>query len=808
MILLLISEMFFMRIVSLVFVIASCLPVFSQTEYVTISGYIQNSETGEKLIGATVYDTHSEKGAVSNNYGFYSLSIPQNIKTEIVISFVGYNSFKVQLNVQKSQRKDFSIIPGNELAEVVITGGKEKPIEQRREMSVVKIPIKDIEMLPSLGGETDIIKALQLMPGVQSGNEASSNLHVRGGSPDQNLILLDDVPLYYVNHLGGFVSTFNTDAINDVKLIKGGFPAYYGSRLSSIVDVRMKDGNRNEFHGSGMLGVVASKISVEGPIKKDATSYIVSFRRLLLDLLMRPVTKIAFDGYSTGYHFYDFNAKINHKLSDKDHLHFSAYSGDDVLLLKFKDDRYNNKGRFKWGNNLLSFRWNHLYGQKLFSNLTLSYTRYRYLTDNEYKENFSGEENSFYRSFSSGIYDAAVKMDFEYFASPNYKLKFGLGSIYHTFAPSITAFQQEGAGIEAIDTIQGVNIRIRGLEHAAYVENEISIGSRFNSNIGLRFNSYHVNQKDYLSLEPRVMLGYLLTKNLSFKASYSEMQQNIHLLSSTGTGMPIDLWLPATDKARPERSQQWALGIAQSVKEGIFELSVEAYYKKIRNMIAYKPGAGYVGATAEWEDKIEVNGLGKASGLEFLLQKKEGRTTGWIGYTLAKTDRQFININNGNWYPYKYDRRHDISIVVVHRLKENIDMSATWVYGTGNAYTLSLGQYEMIDYIKGSYPRAPYGLESQYVRVELYSDKNAYRMRDFHKLDIGINFRKKKKWGERTWNLSVYNLYNRQNPYYYYFEKDVQYDNEGFPIESSEKLTLKQQSLFPIIPSASYSFKF
>ncbi|VAW16114.1 TonB-dependent receptor [hydrothermal vent metagenome] len=767
---------------------------------VTVSGYIFDAETGERLIGANIYDTTSKKGSVSNDYGFYSLSMPESQETILMISYLGYTTVKEKIFPTENQKSDFVLLSENFLLDgVVLTATKEIPIEKRNEIGVLTIPVEQIEMLPALGGEVDVLKALQLMPGVQSGNEGSSGLYVRGGSPDQNLVLLDDVPMYYVNHLGGFVSTFNIDAISNVKLIKGGFPAQYGGRLSSILNIRMKDGNMKKFEGSGMIGMVAAKLALQGPIKKDTTSYMISARRMLYDLLTRPISKIAFDGVSLGYTFYDFNAKINHKFSDTDRLYFSTYLGNDRSTIRKKgDDAFKNT--LAWGNNLAALRWNHVYGQKLFSNATLSYTRYRFETSTEGEFTNNGEKFESSRKFLSGIYDFGAKIDFEYFASSRYKFKFGGNSIYHTFKPGATTNRQSTNGQRTLDNTVGSTDTF-AWENAAYLENEIRIGDRINTNLGFRGAVYHVNGTDYVSLEPRVLASYLVSKNMSIKAAYSRMQQNVHLLTNTGVGMPTDLWVPATDEVAPQTSQQWSLGVAKSVKDGIYEFSAEAYYKNMKNLIEYKEGASFLGTTTNWEDLVESDGEGTSYGLELLLQKKEGRTTGWVGYTWSKTDRQFEDINGGKKFPYRYDRRHDASIVVAHQLNKKVDVSATWVYGTGAAFTLPIGKYDIIDESEDYF-----GSEG-FSEVYIYGERNASRMRAFHKLDVGVNFRKKKKWGERTLNISIYNLYNRQNPYFYFVDGEEKRDAEG-NFAGYENNFLSQQSLFPILPSISYSFRF
>ena len=777
----------------------------------TLSGYVLDAETGEKLLDASIYNETTKEVVLSNSYGYYSLLVPKNQTLTISVSYVGYQVQNKTINISKSQQLNFKLQYDNQLDEVVLIAKKEKPIEKRTEMSVISIPIQEFKKLPAIGGESDIIKTLQLMPGIQSGQEGSSQLNVRGGSPDQNLMLLDDVPLYYVSHLGGFVSTFNTDAINTVKLIKGGFPARYGSRLSSIVDIRMKEGNAKKFGGNLMVGMIASKISIEGPIKRDTTSYIISARRLLYDLISKAASSITSKGRRTqGYHFYDFNAKINHIFSDKNHIYLSTYLGNDNVYFKEKDkkDEDDNKDetveRMDWGNKLVAFRWNHLFSQRLFSNTTLSYTQYRFSFR---QENTTVEDNETayqYSKFYSGIYDLTAKTDFEFYASFNYKLKFGVSGIHHTFNPGVLSYKSETQE-QLNDTLFGNN-KLKAFEIATYVENDIKLGKSLSFNLGLRYNSYHVENKTYESFEPRILANMLLTKDLSVKASYASMQQNIHLLTNSGVGMPIDLWVPATKKVAPQTSKQWALGVAKTLNKK-YEVSIETYYKKMNNLISYKDGANYFNAAGDWQSKVETNGKGTAYGVEFLIQKKEGQTTGWLGYTWSKSLRQFDNINFGKTYPYRFDRRHDFSIVANHKLRDNIDISATWVFGTGNAVTLATSKYNIISTPTTGLTETEWWTPN-FSEVRYYGGKNSFRMRNFHKLDIGVRFHKELDYGTRTWNVSIYNAYNRQNPYYYFFEMDTDYDNEGYPIPDTNQLTLKQKSLFPFIPSVSYSYKF
>jgi hypothetical protein len=770
---------------------------FVSAQNVTISGFITDSTNGEKLIGAGIYDYHSKKGTASNNYGYYSVTLPASDSASIIVSYIGYRSYKCQIKLRNDKKFNFSLLPGLELPEVLIKGN-DIAADKRPEIGVTSIPVKQIRALPALGGESDIMRALQLMPGIKSGNEGTSGLYVRGGSPDQNLILLDDVPLYYVNHIGGFVSIFNTDAINTVKLIRGGFPAHYSSRLSSIVDIRMKEGDIKKFHVNGMLGLISSKLSVEGPFKKDVASYIVSFRRTLLDLITRPLSKQILEGVGIGYNFYDLNAKIYHKASSQDQLYYSFYMGDDKILSHLKKKGVNKiklNNDVKWGNLLGAVRWNHIWSKNLFSNLTCAYTRYRYAIDIlSSEENVNNDVSETRNKFDSRISDINGKLDFEYYLSPVHSFRFGTNIIYHTFKPGVFSYYQSSSNSATLDSIFN-NISIPAWESSLYAEYELKTG-RFQSNAGFRISDYEVNKQRYFSVEPRVLVSFLVLENMSVKASFASMQQNIHLLTSYNLGLPTDLWVPATDNIAPSRSTIYSAGIKYSLFKNLFELNLEGYYKDLSRLIAYKEGASFLGNTDSWETKIETGGKGKSYGAELLLEKKEGRTTGWIGYTLSKTTRQFENLNNGKPYNYTYDRRHEISLVFMHKFNEKIDVSASWVFSTGNAITLPAEKYYVSDEMGGL------------TEIHVYNGINTFRMRSYHKLDIGINFHKKKKWGERVWSVSIYNVYNRKNPYYYYFSISTEGYWKNNIYYETPRPALMQQSLFPIIPSVSYSFRF
>ena len=526
------------------------------------------------------------------------------------------------------------------------------------------------------------------MPGVQSGSEGRNSLYVRGGSPDQNLILLDDVPLYYVSHLGGFVSVFNTDALKNVKLYKGGFPARYGGRLSSVIDVRMKEGNLKELKIKGTLGLISTKLAVEGPIIKNKTSFMISGRRFMLDLISKPLSKAVLEGVSAGYTFYDINAKINHKFSGKSRLYLSFYNGNDKISTKYSEKTGNNtyKSRNAWGNTLVSLRWNYLPAKKLFVNSTLSYTKYRYLLDTQ----FTGESLSYNQNTFSGIEDVLFKSDFAYTIKQS-TLRFGIHSIYHIFSPKISSFvkksEDDSQNLSFSDDI------INAFENDAYIEYDVNLFKFLSMNSGIRYSSYFVEETNYPNISPRILLNFQLSEKQSIKTSYVNMQQNIHLLTNSGTGVPSDIWMPATKNIQPEKSWQATLGTSRLLKNRACEFSAELYYKEMTNLITYKEGASFLKESESWEDKVEIGGKGKSYGVEFLIQKKQGKMTGWLSYTFAKTDRQFDNINNSENYPFKYDRRHDFSFVYNYRIKKNVHFSATWVYGSGLPITLAYGYF-------------------------------------------------------------------------------------------------------------------
>ena len=804
----------------------SFLTTFSQ-KY-TISGFVEDYETGERLIGATVYDANKVSlGTITNVYGYYSLTIPKGV-TKFTVSFVGYNSVQSEFSLTKDTVINVEISSNNVIQEVTVTG--ERNQVEDVQMSVIDVPIKTIMKLPVLLGEVDVLKSIQLLPGVQAGSEGSSGIYVRGGGPDQNLILLDGVPVYNVNHLFGFFSVFNGYAISDITLIKGGFPARYGGRLSSVLDIRMKEGNMKKFAGEISIGLISSKFTFEGPIKKDKTSFIISGRRTYLDLLMIPFELVAaglnpdLQTLWGGYFFEDLNAKINHKFSNKDRIFFSIYAGKDKAYLNMRNTYGGltdlTKFKLQWGNITSSIRWNHVYSAKIFGNTTFTLSRYNFITDiaNEYQHHSWYDPNDktvytekFGIQYGSGIIDYGANSDFDYNLNSWNKIKFGINYIYHTFKPGVSIIQSTST-----DTTQNINMTYGGEnlyanELSLYCEDEISLGKYFKINIGGHYSAFNVRDTFYQSLQPRIAARILITEDWSFKLAYTHMTQYLHFLTNSGIGLPTDLWLPATDLVPPETSIQYAAGTAITFLED-YNISFEGYYKTMNNLIEYKEGATFFGdfdggglTSDGWEQKIEI-GKGWSYGAEILLQKTFGDFTGWIGYTLSWTNRQFQNIAFGNVFPYRYDRRHDIGIAMTYKFNDHIDIGVTWVYGTGVAVTLAEQRFLPIDQIynylnqNNNYP----DYYSYYETVEYYGTRNNYRLPAYHRMDIGVNMTKEKKRGIRTWSFGLYNAYNRLNAFYVDFNGGLfgEYYNDG------SKRQLVKYSLFPIIPSVSYNFKF
>ncbi|MFT5802403.1 MAG: hypothetical protein ACI956_002221 [Nonlabens sp.] len=785
--------------------------LFGQSKF-TISGYIEDAESGEKLTSANAFDLKTAKGTVSNLYGFYSLTLPKD-SILLTFSYIGYQTQRFKMLLRKDVVMNIQLSPDISLEEVVVVAEELKTIEEQSQMSTIDIPIAQIKKIPALMGEVDVLKALQLLPGVQSGGEGQSGLYVRGGSPDQNLILLDGVPVYNASHLFGFFSVFNVDAIKDVKLTKGGFPARYGGRLSSVIEINMKEGNNKEWHGAGSIGLVASRMTVEGPLS-DNTSVIISGRRTYIDLIARPLIKRSFEeqgeGYSgnAGYYFYDFNGKINHRFSDEDRVYFSVYTGRDKFYLKENFNARNSSVRdfsetevgLGWGNITSALRWNHLWSNKLFSNLAVTYSRYNFDTTASDKYEFDEDKENFSLKYLSGINDVALKMDFDYVPSPDHFIRFGASVINHTFKPGKFTLDIESISDFddfRLDTVIGQD-NVNAQEYAMYIEDDMKIGDALKINAGIHLSAFHIPNKTYTSIQPRLGIRYFLPGDIALKGSFASMRQYVQLLTNEGIGLPTDLWLPTTESVKPQDSWQVGLGLAKTFNKE-YEISIEGYYKEMRNLLAYKEGSSLFQLN-DWQENV-TQGDGKSYGMELFIQKKKGKLSGWIGYTLSWSWREFEELNLGRKYPFKYDRRHDISIVASYEISKRVNVAATWVYGTGNAVTLANSKYT--GFTPGlSFPEAPF-VNTQ--NLEHYENRNNFRMRSYHRADIGVNFVKEKKRWTRTWSFGAYNVYNQNNPFFLFTSEESEVDQNG---NYTTETKLKQASLFPIIPYFSYNMEF
>ena len=728
--------------------------VWAQTDPAhTLSGYVEDAASGEKLIGAVLYEPTLQKGTTTNRYGFFSLTLPAG-QLQVVVFHIGYQSDTLATRLDQDVQLTIALQPTPlEMGAVQVEAERLDPIQEQSQMSVVQVPIRQIKNAPVLMGEVDVLKTLQLLPGVQSGAEGMSGLYVRGGSPDQNLLLLDGAPVYNASHLFGFFSVFNANAIKNVQLTKAGFPARYGGRLSSVLEVDMKDGNMKTFEGEGSVGLIASQLTLQGPLRKDRTSFIVSARRTYIDLLIRPFLPSNNKG---GYHFYDLNAKLNHIFSPNSRVFLNVYGGDD---------------RFWSDVDQLSTAVDHR------STTTLDGER---------------ETDTLRLRYRSGIRDWGLKLDFDYIPNPAHYIRFGGSSTLHTYSPGAAQIKVNPADGAPEDTTLAAQVT-DALEYSLYGEDEVLLTDRLKANVGLHTSGFLVNDEFYTSWQPRVSMRYLLPSDWAVKASYALMRQYIHLLSNSTVGLPTDLWLPATERVRPQWSRQFGVGLARQLKDQ-YEFSLEGYYKTMTNLIEYREGASFLvgfGENEDWQDKVEI-GRGWSYGTELFVQKKRGRTTGWIGYTLSWTKRRFDRLNQGRAFPYRYDRRHDFALVLTHQLKQSTNFSLTWVYGTGNAATLPVARYY------GYHERSVGGREHVLpYETQIYGDRNSYRMSAFHRLDLGFNFGDK-----HGFSFGVYNAYNRKNPYFIYFDDD--YD----PNTTDIKRRAKQVSLFPLLPWLNYRFKF
>lgn len=766
-------------LLTFLFIIFS-LALFSQKKY-TISGHITNL-SGEELIGATIYSKNIKSGTATNSYGFYSLTLPEG-EYDLEFSYMGMELQEQKVNLNQNmviniQLKEMEKV----IDEVVITAERKNENVVRTEMSTIKLQAKEIKQVPALFGEVDIIKTLQLMPGIQGTGEGFSGFNVRGGSPDQNLILFDEATVYNASHLMGFFSVFNNDAVKDVKVYKGDIPAEFGGRLSSLLDIRMKEGNLKKFEATGGIGTISSRLTLEGPIIEDKWSVLVAGRRTYADLFLLLSSDEMIN--SNKLYFYDLNLKTNYKINDKDRIFVSGYFGRDVF--KFSD-----MFSWDWGNYTLTTRWNHLFSERFFSNFSFIYSKYDYKME-------SGSE-SFGFKWISELEDLKIKGDMTYFFNPNNTFKFGFDGIYHHFNPGYAT----GPSGDPI-----VMPESNALEYAIYISNEHKIGSKLTILYGLRASafqnmgeatSYNFDENyekidstvykkwdiynTFYGLEPRLSINYLVNEKSSVKASYSRTKQYLHLASNSTAGSPLDVWVPSSPNIDPQLADQWAIGYFRNFSNNMYETSVEVYYKNMDNQIDFKDHA-QLSLNAELEGEFRI-GDAWSYGAEFLVRKYQGKLTGWISYTLSRAERKIPEINEGKIYPSSYDRPHNLAVVAVYDLTKRWNVSATWVYATGNPVTFPSGMYEY-----------------EGMAVPIFTGRNEYRIPDYHRLDLSITLKGKIKPNKRRrseLNVSVYNVYNRHNAWMITFTQDPEKPN----VTKAEKVYV-----FPIIPSLTWNFYF
>jgi len=752
----------------------------------TLSGVVRAADTRELLPGASVAIPALPAGTATDENGAYSLDVPAG-SYEVVVSFLGYQTTTNQVTVRRSQQLSFALpSTSSELNEVVVEGSGTLDQKLRTtQMSVEHLSIREAKLLPALFGEVDILKTLQLKPGVQNGGEGTSGLFVRGGSSDQNLVLVDDAVVYNPSHLFGLFSVFNPDAVQSVDLYKGGFPSQYGGRLSSVIDVKLREGDREKFHVSGGLGLISSRLTVEGPIAKGKGSFIVSGRRTYFDVFTRAINKANenTEDYSPipDYYFYDFNAKANYTLGRKDQLFLSGYYGRDIFGFNSTNGFNFN---FGWGNSLATLRWQHVYNPRLFVNTTASYTRYQY--------NITNKLDQFSFDLASTIRDLTLRTDFEWRpVGGKHVVKFGATITNHDFG---VGRLQAGSQTGLINF--GSDVRYAGQEAGLYTSDNYQVSDKLQVDYGLRLSGFHSGSNTYAGLEPRAAVRYSLSPTIALKGSYALMYQYVHLVTNSGASLPTDIWYPSRLSVRPQRSQQAATGVSFLLGKGKYLLTNEVYYKWAQNQIDFRDGAQLF-ANNDLNAEF-LFGRGWAYGNEFYLEKKQGRTTGWIGYTLAWTKRQFLpqrgttGVNNGRVFYPSYDRRHNLTVVLLHQLSPRFNLTGSFIYTSGAPTTLPNGRFAFQDV---------FGADN--AAVPIYPDRNSYRLAAYNRLDLGVVFKLRPRHGESDLTLSIYNAYNRRNPYFVYVDqvKDAQ----------TKQLTgyqVRQVSLFPTIPSVTYNFKF
>jgi hypothetical protein len=776
------------------FCLFAALSLSAQQRY-TINGYIRDSLSGESIIGSTITVSGASRSVASNQYGFFSLTLDQG-NYELLISHVAYKGKSLTIELNSNMPITVDLVPrAAAVSEVIVYTRRRDGNVKNAQMGKTDLTMNQIRNIPAFMGEIDLLKAIQLLPGVRNAGEGNAGFYVRGGGPDQNLIMLDDAVVYNTGHLFGFFSIFNPDAIRNVSLIKGGMPAQYGGRLSSVVDVTMKEGNLNKTEVEGGIGLIASRLSIQGPLKKDKASFIVSARRTYVDALAKPFINKSSDFYGSGYYFYDLNLKGNYRFSAKDRLYASGYFGRDVFT--FNNAKRSFRTNIPWGNSTATIRWNHVFNRKLFANTTAVY--------NDYKFKFAASQDNFELNLSSGIRDGNLKTDFDFYPFASHKLKFGGLVTFHQFIPNVVSGRQDSVVFKPNKEDEKY-----AFESAVYLQDDWEVSEKLKLNYGIRLSRFtqigpftkyerdaNLNPvdsvvfktlekvKSYGGVEPRITARYSLNNTTSVKAGVTRNLQYIHLVSNAGSTLPTDLWVPSTYRVRPQISWQYSSGFFKNFRDNTYETSLEIYYKQMDNQIEYREG--YTPTLNDPENDF-VFGKGWGYGAEVFVNKQKGRLTGWIGYTVSWTWRKFSSLNEGLKFPARYDRRHDMSVVTNYEAGRKWRLGAVFVYGTGSAMSLP----ERFYIING-------------VLTQEFSRINQYRMKPYHRVDLSATYTpvpKRKRKISSHWVFSIYNVYSRLNPYFIYF------DQGGSPGTGDLKIEARQVSLFPILPAVTWNFKF
>lgn len=796
---------------------------------VTISGFVRDAKSAESLIGASVYEVNTRVGTASNNFGFFSLTLPGGDIT-LLTSYIGYGSKLFQFDgLNRDTVISIRLEPSASLQEIVVTGNStSKQSVLSTQMGALEVSQQTIRSTPVMFGEADIIKTLQLTPGVSSGTEGTAGMYVRGGNVDENLFLIDGNPVYQINHIGGIFSAFNPEAISGMDFFKAGFPSRYGGRLSSVVDVHMKEGNMKEYHGSASIGLISGNLNFEGPIIKDRTSFNISLRRTWLDVLTAPaiaivnkITKKEGSRFRGRYAFHDLNLKINHIFNDRSRMYFSLYNGNDVLKgggtefnAESSDNYYNDDTdvSLRWGNLMATAGWTYVFNNRLFGKVSGVFTRYHSkLKSTQHSVSGYEGEDDFYDRYrenttNTGITDVGLRTSFDYLPASSHHIRFGGDFLTHRFRPEFNrsvAFEKSES-INSEINMEYANDLIWGHEAGVYAEDDWTLSSALRLNAGLRLSLFNVQGKTYTGLEPRLSFRWLMDDNLSFKASYSRMNQYVHLISNSFISLPTDAWMPVTRKLKPLVSDQVSAGFYYNLNKE-YNFSVEGYYKTMDNLLEYNDGHTFTPSYLNWEDKLTA-GEGRSYGAEFMVRKESGRTTGWVGYGLSWSDRQFDQLNWGERFPARFDNRHKLNIVVMHKISPKVELSAAWSYASGNHVTLSLENYKengSSDYQHSYGYGYPY---SGSWGLDYYDGRNNYQLPAYHRLDLGIRiYRPKKKGRMGIWTVSIYNVYSRMNPFMVFKkDKEVKKLGGGYNIVP----VFKHVGIMPIIPSVSYTYKF